>query len=210
VLSGLDATYRRLAPVYDVLYGVGLEHGRRRAMARLAPRAGETLLEVGVGTGLSARSYPATCHVTAVDVSEPMLARARSRLARQGVAHVTLLRMDASRLAFPDGVFDAVYAPYVINVVPDPVAVIREMARVCRPGGRLVLLNHFANGHVEPPIVRMAIGVASRLGGVDSRLQLGPLLEAAGLTAASVDRVNFRISSVVVCHKSPCFHGVHS
>ena len=72
-----------------------------------------------------------------------MLDRARARLVRRRVDHVTLCRMDAARLGFGDGLFDAVYAPYVMNVVPHPVAVAREMLRVCRPSGRIVLLNHF-------------------------------------------------------------------
>src|SRR5215467_11403089 len=125
------------------MYGVALEHGRRQAMTRLALAPGESVLEVGVGTGLSALRYPDDCRVVAIDISQEMLERARQRLARRRVEHVTLCRMDVTRLAFPDESFDAVYAPYVVNVVPDPVGAAREMFRVCRSGGRVVLLNHF-------------------------------------------------------------------
>jgi phosphatidylethanolamine/phosphatidyl-N-methylethanolamine N-methyltransferase len=198
--SAIEVAYRRLAPVYDLVYGIGLEEGRRRAMKRLAPRPGERILEVGVGTGLSACRYPPRCRVAAIDVSGPMLARARRRLARRGIHHVALCRMDGGRLAFPDARFDAVYAPYVINVVQDPLRVICEMQRVCRPGGRLVLLNHFAAGESALPMAsRLAMAVAARTGGVNRHLSLDAILRDAGLRAVSVDEVNFRLSSVVVC-----------
>src|SRR5262245_24604338 len=161
----VEAIYHRLAPVYDLIYGVTLEHGRRRAMSALAPRAGESILEIGVGTGLSAVEYPSGCRIVAIDVSAPMIERARTRLARRGITHVALCRMDAANLAFGDGQFDAVYAPYVMNVVRDPVAVARELRRVCRAPGRLVLLNHFEQPEGTDGGVAAFLGrIASRIG----------------------------------------------
>jgi phosphatidylethanolamine/phosphatidyl-N-methylethanolamine N-methyltransferase len=199
----VDARYRRLAPVYDLMYGSSLEHGRRRAMARLNPRSGETILEVGVGTGLSALHYPPGCRVVAIDVSEPMIVRARRRLARRGIHHVQLCRMDASALALREGCVDAVYAPYVMNVVPDPVHVARELLRVCRPGARLVLLNHFdAINGAESWFSRMLGQVAAKTGGANWRLDLRTFLREADLEAVSVERVNaLQVSAVVVCHQ---------
>ena len=195
--------YERLAPVYDLMYGLALQHGRCQAMDRLAPLHGESILEVGVGTGLSALDYPPGCRVAAIDLSAAMLARARYRLMRRGVAHVRLSRMDAAHLAFPDGAFDAVYAAYVMNVVPAPLQVAREMLRVCRPGGRVVLLNHFreADGASHP--VNWLLGrVACQAGGVNWNLDLQTFLREAGLTPISIDQVNVpRVSSVVVCRK---------
>jgi phosphatidylethanolamine/phosphatidyl-N-methylethanolamine N-methyltransferase len=202
VSQTIDNIYHRLAPVYDLIYGVTLAPGRRHAMARLAPGRGESILEIGVGTGLSAVKYPSSCRVFAIDLSSNMLERARARFARRGVRHVTLCRMDAARLAFADGQFDAIYAPYLINVVPDPVEVAREMIRVCRTAGRIVLLNHFdlANG-TRHPINRFLGGLASRVG-VNWHVDLPSFLKDAGLTARSVERVNVpRVSSVVVCYK---------
>ena len=198
----VETLYQRLAPVYDLIYGVTLAPGRRHAMARLAPERGETILEVGVGTGLSAITYPLGCRVIAIDISPPMLRRARARLARRGVGHVALCRMDATRLAFPDEQFDAIYAPYVVNVVPDPVIAAREMARVCRKRGRIVFLNHFAYTRDDrPPVDRVCGHFASRIG-VNWHLDLGALLEGAGLVARSIEPVNVpRVSSVVVCHR---------
>ena len=104
---------------------------------------GDRVLEVGVGTGINASLYPRDCSVTGIDLSAPMLEKARERVARKGIRNVRLLEMDAADLKFASNSFDIVYAPYLISVVPDPVAVVREMRRVCRPGGRLVILNHF-------------------------------------------------------------------
>jgi phosphatidylethanolamine/phosphatidyl-N-methylethanolamine N-methyltransferase len=200
VTTSVESTYRRLAPVYDLLYGVGLQHGRRRAMARLAPRDGERILEVGVGTGLSLR-YPRACRVAAVDLSAAMLERARTRVSRRILDHVGLCRMDAARLAFRDNQFDAVYAPYLINVVPDPAGVAREMLRVCRPGGRLVLLNHFATNEPDAWPIRIAGRVAALATSADWSLHLEDFLRVSGLTVVSVERVNLRVSSIVVCRK---------
>jgi phosphatidylethanolamine/phosphatidyl-N-methylethanolamine N-methyltransferase len=202
--SSIQLVYSRLAPVYDLVYGIGLQHGRRRAMERLAPVAGEAVLEIGVGTGLSAMNYPAGCRVAAIDVSAEMMARARARLARRGVCHVALCRMDAACLAFPDASFDAVYAAYVINVVPDPIQVTREMIRVCRPGGRVVLLNHFRETTSGPGhrVARWLGQVAVRAGGVNWDVDLRALLRQTGLTALSIDQVNVpRVSSVVLCRR---------
>jgi phosphatidylethanolamine/phosphatidyl-N-methylethanolamine N-methyltransferase len=162
-------------------------------MTRLAPSWGESILEIGVGTGLSAVQYPRGCRVVAIDVSAHMLERAQTRLRRRGVRHVTLCRMDGAHLAFPDAQFDAVYAPYVMNVVADPATVAREMLRVCRPSGRLVLLNHFD---------RADIGRLASRAGVNWHVDLHALLRTVGLTALSVEGVNLpRVSSVVVCRK---------
>jgi phosphatidylethanolamine/phosphatidyl-N-methylethanolamine N-methyltransferase len=200
----MEAIYSDLAPLYDVIYGALLQRGRRTAIDRLAPKWGEAILEIGVGTGLSALHYPASCSVTAIDLSPQMLRRARARLSRRGCTHVRLCRMDAGHLAFEDGEFDAVYAPYVLNVVSDPVAVLHEMLRVCRPGGRLVLLNHFVHRSIRRPLWgRVAGGLAARICGVDWHLDLEPLLAATNLTAVSLELVNLPpVSAIVVCRKS--------
>jgi phosphatidylethanolamine/phosphatidyl-N-methylethanolamine N-methyltransferase len=192
----------RLAPVYDLIYGVTLNHGRRLAMTRLAPHPGETILEVGVGTGLSAVKYPDGCHAIAIDVSSAMISRARARLRRRRIEHVVLCRMDAAQLAFPDSTFDAVYAPYVMNVVPDPVRVAREMVWVCRPSGRLVIVNRF--GRNEPSLLG---GVMDRLTprvGFQWRLDLATLLRESNLVARSIEPAKVpRFATVVVCGKRP-------
>jgi phosphatidylethanolamine/phosphatidyl-N-methylethanolamine N-methyltransferase len=194
--------YRRLAPLYDVLYGALLQPGRRRAMTRLAPRDGERILEIGVGTGFGLAAYPRRARVGAIDLSSAMIARARARSTRLGLRQIAFSRMDGEALAFPDHTFDAVYAPYVLNVVPDPLRLVGEMRRVCRPGGRLVLLNHFEgiDGSANS-LNRLAGRIAAALTGVDWTLRFETLFTGSGLQPASVERVNLGgVSAVVVCH----------
>src|SRR5216110_2431020 len=135
--------YENIAWMYDYSFGPTLHAGRIQAIQRMGIKAGDRVLEVGVGTGINAGLYPQDCIVTGIDLSEPMLEKARERVQRKDLTNIRLLAMDAADLKFPDNSFDIVYAPYVISVVPDPVIVAREMRRVCRPGGRIVILNHF-------------------------------------------------------------------
>lgn len=204
--AAVEAIYRKIAPVYDVLYGVGLHGGRRRGLSALAPRKGERILELGIGTGLSALGYPPDCRVVGIDLSEPMLARARARLSGHGAGHVSLCRMDAARLALPDSCVDAVYAPYLVNVVPDPAAVGREIRRVCRPYARVVLLNHFASPSGRAGVLERIVGrLVSSTSAVDWRLSLDAFLGMAGLTLVSYEAVPFSVSAVAVCR--PSFDG---
>jgi phosphatidylethanolamine/phosphatidyl-N-methylethanolamine N-methyltransferase len=200
--AAVNATYAKLAPLYDVVYGALLQPGRRRAMTRLAAAGGERILEVGVGTGLTIHRYPADCRAIGIDVSGPMLRRAAVRKARHALGQVHLGRMDAMQLGFADATFDAVYVPYLLNVVPDPLRAARELARVCRPGGRVVLLNHFDRTH-EADALDHAIGrLAGVITDVNWRLPLEPLLAASGLVALSVEPVNVpKVSVVVVCRR---------
>jgi phosphatidylethanolamine/phosphatidyl-N-methylethanolamine N-methyltransferase len=198
----VEPLYSHLAPFYDAIYGLSLEHGRRRAMRRLAPRPGESILEVGVGTGIGASRYPRECRVTAIDLSDAMLERARARIASR-CEHIRLCRMDAMRLGLPDAHFDGVYAPYVLNVVADPLAAAREMVRVCRPDGRIVLLNHFTRAETHDLVSRVAGRLAGILSGVNWHLDLDALLREAGLVAIAIEYVNLpRVSSVVVCRRA--------
>ena len=139
----LDA-YRRWAPVYDFTFGLVAREGRRHAVDVINARAGR-VLEVGVGTGLSLPDYERHLEVVGIDLSPEMLEKARERVANGGLGHVTgLHEMDASDLRFPDATFDTVVAMYVMTVVPDPEAVMRELSRVTKPGGEVMLVNHFS------------------------------------------------------------------
>jgi phosphatidylethanolamine/phosphatidyl-N-methylethanolamine N-methyltransferase len=104
---------------------------------------GARILEVGVGTGLSLEAYPQRSEVTGIDLAPEMLEQARRKMTREGWRHIRLLQMNALDMQFPDGSFDYVTAFHVVSVVPDPVRLMREMYRVCKPGGTVVIINHF-------------------------------------------------------------------
>ena len=139
----IERLYARCASFYDRLCGPMLQAGRREALHELPLRPGDEILEIGIGTGLTAPLYPPECNVTGIDVSAPMLQEAVKHIDSEARRNIQLLQMDAASLTFPDESFDVVYAAYVISVVPDPLAVVREMRRVCRVGGHIVVLNHF-------------------------------------------------------------------
>lgn len=139
----LDA-YRRWAPVYDYTFGLVAREGRRHAVEVLNEGRGR-VLEVGVGTGLSLPDYEEHLEIVGIDLSPEMLEKARERVATGGLDHVTgLHEMDAGDLKFPDASFDTVAAMFVMTVVPEPEAVMRELARVTKPGGEVMLVNHFS------------------------------------------------------------------
>ena len=138
--------YARWAPVYDLVFGAVFERGRRAAIAaaeRACGPQGGRILEVGVGTGISLPDYARVNRIVGIDISEPMLRKAQERVAEHKLSNVDALAvMDAARLALPDRSFDAVVAQYVITAVPNPEATLDEFARVIRPGGEIVLINH--------------------------------------------------------------------
>ncbi|TNC70380.1 class I SAM-dependent methyltransferase [Rubellimicrobium roseum] len=155
-LQAVARSYARWAPVYDRTFGAVTNVGRRRATALLSELGG-SVLEVGVGTGLALRHYGPGVTVTGVDYSEEMLAKARAKVAEEDLRNVVALhRMDARQLDFADDSFDHVACMHVISVVPEPERVMAEIARVVRPGGTVVIVNHFQRD-------RGALAVAERL-----------------------------------------------
>jgi phosphatidylethanolamine/phosphatidyl-N-methylethanolamine N-methyltransferase len=138
----VEKAYARWTPIYDAVCGPIFERGRRAA-ALAARRIGGRILEVGVGTGLSFDDYDATTEIVGIDLSEPMIAKARERMATGRYPHVKDVHvMDAHQLAFPDGSFDCVVTQFVITLVENPERVLSECARVVRPGGEIILVNH--------------------------------------------------------------------
>jgi phosphatidylethanolamine/phosphatidyl-N-methylethanolamine N-methyltransferase len=134
-------TYARWAPVYDLVFGTLFERARNAAVVA-TNQVGGRILDVGVGTGICLPHYAPTTRVVGIDLSEPMLRKARQRVTEQGLGHVERLEvMDAERLLFPDATFDAVVAQYVVNTVPHPEVALDEFARVLRPGGEIILIN---------------------------------------------------------------------
>lgn len=198
----VEGVYEKLAKVYDLTFGPALHPGRLVALEGMDIKPDDRILEVGVGTGINAPLYPRNCHVTGIDFSASMLEKARERIARKGVCNVQLFEMDAANLAFPDNSFDIVYAPYVISVVPDPVQVVREMRRVCKPGGKFIVLNHFRSPNPILAKIERAISPFTVHIGFKSDLDLPGFLAQADLRPVSVQKVSFpRIWSLVTCVK---------
>lgn len=157
-------TYRRYAPVYDALFGMVLGPGRVRmaeAVGRLDP---DSVLEVGVGTGLALRHYPGRTRITGIDLSPEMLARAREQAERMPGRDVALHTMDAEQLEFADDSFDCVTVPYVLSVTPNPDRLVAELRRVCKPDGHIVIVNHFSGSRFWRLLERMVKSFADRIG----------------------------------------------
>jgi len=142
--ASVEKAYRRYARYYDLVFGAVFHPGRKTAIEHLHCRAGQRILEVGVGTGLSLPMYPSDVKVVGIDLSSEMLEKARQRT--ECLPQVeSLLQMDAEAMTFPDNSFDKVVAMYVASVVPNVETLYTEIRRVCRPGGEIVFLNHFQN-----------------------------------------------------------------
>ena len=194
--------YEKLASVYDLAFGPALQPGRVRALEQMDIQPGERVLEVGVGTGINLSLYPKTCRMTGIDFSSSMLEKARERAARDGLRQMRLLQMDAADLKFADDTFDIVYAPYLISVVPDPVKVACEMRRVCRPGGRIIFLNHFLSANPLVSRVERLISPFTIHIGFKADLDLPAFLAQSALEPVSIEKVNVpRIWSLVTCVK---------
>lgn len=186
-----ERIYAHCASFYDQLCGPILQAGRREAMRELRFRPGQDVLEIGIGTALTAPLYPHDCRVTGIDLSAPMLREAVKHVDSIPGGNIQLLRMDAANLAFSDKSFDVVYAAYVISVVPDPVAVLHEMSRVCRVGGEIILLNHFLS---DSPFLATAERLISPLTtarfGFKADLHAQRLLAQTRLRQVSIRKVN--------------------
>lgn len=180
-LAAIQKSYARWAPVYDGTFGPLTNPGRKRAVAYLNARGG-TVLEVGVGTGLALPLYGLQMRVTGVDYSTDMLDKARAKVADQGLSQVVALhRMDARALEFPDDSFDSVAAMHVLSVVPEPERVLTEMTRVCKPGGKIVITNHFAQDKGLWGVITRAFAPLANLLGWHSDFKRDRVLGTPGL-----------------------------
>jgi phosphatidylethanolamine/phosphatidyl-N-methylethanolamine N-methyltransferase len=163
--AGIAKAYARWAPVYDFVFGAVFDRGRQASIAA-AERIGGRILEVGVGTGLSLPDYSWSNRLIGVDLSVPMLRKAKARVVEHRLTNVDgLAVMDAQNLGFQDGSFDVIVAQYVITAVPDPEATLDEFARVIKPGGEIILVNHLgAEAGPRAVFERSFAPLARRLG----------------------------------------------
>ena len=196
-----DLVYSRLTPFYDVMFGAMLQEGRRRAMAYLRPDPGESVLEIGVGTGADLHEYPAPCRVTAIDLSMAMLehARAPGRRLDDGAGGVRANGCDEARVPRCDRSMrsmrrtSSTWCP-----IPRPSAA--KSPASAGPDGRVVLLNHFDGVPETTNLTNHVAGRIANLFSVNWDLHLDDFLTQAGLEAITVESVNRpRLSSIVLC-----------
>jgi phosphatidylethanolamine/phosphatidyl-N-methylethanolamine N-methyltransferase len=186
----IEKVYDRYAGIYDFIFKSSFNTGRKMAPQMLDLFTGAKLLEVGVGTGLSIPHLPEDIQITGIDISDKMLQKATERVKKLGRENVELHRMDATNLSFEDDSFDRVLAAYTISTVTDPVQVVREMTRVCKPDGCILFLNHFI--HEEPLVgfVEKALSPLCSKMGFRTDLNLSTLLQETNLQLECIEKID--------------------
>lgn len=201
-LRQIERVYSGYARIYDRVFGRIFKRSREITVRGLGVKPGERVLEVGVGTGLCLPLYPRHCSVTAIDLSEAMLERAAERVRADGLHHVRLLRMDAGHMTFPDDSFDLVVAAYVVTAVPNHRQVMSEMVRVCRPGGRIVLVNHFTHNRRIVAALEKAISPVCQQMGFRTDLSVADVLDGWPLLMQRHER----LSPLGMWHRVECIN----
>jgi phosphatidylethanolamine/phosphatidyl-N-methylethanolamine N-methyltransferase len=194
--------YGEFAPLYDKVFGKIFYNRLEYVIENLGIPPGAKVLEVGAGTGTSFPAYPSHCEITGVDLAPDMLARARQKIEENHWSHLTVVEMNALDLKFPDNTFDYVMAFHVVTVVPDPVRMIEEAKRVCKPGGRIVIVNHFTS---EAPVlgsVTQALDPVTRWLGWRTDLRLKPFIRTTGLRVERMYKLSkASLYTVLICRK---------
>jgi phosphatidylethanolamine/phosphatidyl-N-methylethanolamine N-methyltransferase len=176
-----SALYYEFSHLYDAFFGRVFHPRIQKVVRSLGIVPGARVLEIGVGTGLSLDAYPRHCQVTGIDLAPDMLEKAQERIDRNGWRHVTVEQGDALDLRFPDDTFDYVMAFHVVSVVPDPRLLMAEATRVCRPGGRIVVINHFRSENRRVARLQHTIDPMTRRLGWTTRLCLRDILDPSTL-----------------------------
>lgn len=206
-IRAIEHAYRRYARYYDFVFGAVFQPGRKAIVRHMDCKAGERILEVGVGTGLSLPLYPENVLVTGIDISREMLAKARARKRRDRLDNVVKLSvMDAENMKFKDNSFDKVVAMHVASVVPNPERLVDEMRRVCKPNGRIIFVNHF---HSRNPLLgafESFLAPLSKQIGFRPDFSLDRFLDTTGLEATVIHPVNmFHFCTMVEATNSKRF-----
>ncbi len=195
--------YSTFSNLYDVIFTRVFFPRIRDVLRSLNIPAGATVLEVGVGTGLSVEAYPRHCHVTAVDLAPEMLEQARRKCQELGISHIDLQVGDAQNLRFEDDSFDYVTSFHVISVVPDAGRMLAEMVRICRPGGTIVLINHFRSPRRWIARVVDRVDPITRHLGWRTTLGLDGLFRQSGLDIVERYKTSSRSLFTVVVARKP-------
>ena len=182
--------YSEFAPLYDKIFGKLFYNRIERVIDDLEIPIGAKVLEVGAGTGTSFPAYPTHCNVTGIDLAPDMLAQARQKIQENSWRHLKVMEMNALHLEFPDNTFDFVMAFHVVTVVPDPIRMIAEAKRVCRPNGKIVIVNHFTSDVPVLGTLTKAMDPLTRWLGWRTDLQLKPFIETTGLSIEKVYKLS--------------------
>jgi phosphatidylethanolamine/phosphatidyl-N-methylethanolamine N-methyltransferase len=194
--------YSELAPLYDKIFGKIFYSRLEQVIDDLGIPPGANVLEVGAGTGTSFPAYPTHCEITGVDLAPDMLARARQKILENSWTHLRVMEMNALDLKFPDNTFDYVTAFHVVTVVPDPVRMIDEAKRVCKPGGTIVIVNHFTSDVPLLGTITQALDPITRWLGWRTDLKLKPFIEASKLKVEKIYKLNkASLYTVLLCRK---------
>jgi phosphatidylethanolamine/phosphatidyl-N-methylethanolamine N-methyltransferase len=191
--------YAEFAPLYDKIFGKIFYSRLESVIEELDIPPGAKVLEVGAGTGTSFPAYPTHCQVTGIDLAPDMLARAQRKIRENGWTHLTVIEMNALDLDFPDNSFDYVMAFHVVTVVPDPVRMIAEAKRVCKPGGKIVIVNHFTSDFPLLGTLTEALDPVTRWLGWRTNLRLKPFINTTDLTVERVYKLS-KTSLYTVLH----------
>jgi phosphatidylethanolamine/phosphatidyl-N-methylethanolamine N-methyltransferase len=182
--------YAEFAPLYDKVFGKIFYSRLERVIEDLEIPPSSKVLEVGAGTGTSFPAYPWHCEVTGIDLAPDMLERARQKIQENGWTHIRVREMNALDLEFPDNTFDYVMAFHVVTVVPDPIRMVQEAKRVCKPGGKIVIVNHFTS---EVPLLGSfteALDPITRWLGWRTDLKLKPFIQTTNLKVERVYKLS--------------------
>lgn len=180
----MEKLYSFYSPFYDHIFGKLLGPGRRKAFRYLNSRPHQKVLEIGIGPGSTLEYYPHQTHVVGIDISAPMIEQAHKKAAQlNGGCRYEFHVMDAAQLTFPDDHFDAVLAAYVITTVQDPRRVCREIHRVLKPGGQIIVINHTRcqNGSVLGRMEDLLAPVFVKIG-FTTDLDVIHVMQEAGIT----------------------------
>jgi phosphatidylethanolamine/phosphatidyl-N-methylethanolamine N-methyltransferase len=196
--------YSEFAPLYDKIFGKIFYSRLERVIEDLEIPPGAKVLEVGAGTGTSFPAYPTHCEVIGIDLAPDMLARARQKIEDHGWTHLRVMEMNALSLDFPDNTFDYVMAFHVVTVVPDPIQMISEAKRVCKPGGSIVIVNHFTSDVPVLGSMTEALDPLTRKLGWRTNLRLKPFIEAADLSVQRAYKLSKTSLYTVVLGSKSC------
>lgn len=182
--------YSDFAPLYDKVFGKIFYSRLECVIEGLHIPPGAKVLEVGAGTGTSFPAYPQHCEVTGIDLAPDMLARARQKIQQNGWTHLKVMEMNALNLEFEENTFDYVMAFHVVTVVPDPIRMIAEAKRVCKTGGKIVIVNHFTSDIPLLGSVTEALDPITRWLGWRTNLRLRPFIEDTHLTVEKIYKLS--------------------